>query len=338
MRAKRSTPDAARVSVLGFLVRRLAQGALIILLVSALIFTLLRVVPGDPVRLMAGGMAPDALIEQIAARMGLRDPIPVQFGRYMGHVVRGDLGQSFVRPANGAATGGARFDDSTRGARAEVLDLIGEALPKTLQLAAVALAIALVFSALVGVPGGLAPGRWPDKVAFAISSIFVSLPNFWLGIILILLLSVRLNWLPAIGYRGFSYTLLPALVLAVELSPVLIRTLTGSLAAIMQEPFIATGTVRGLGRTRIVANHALRNAAVPLLNLLGVQFSGLLGGVLIVEYIFDYPGLGLLTINAVLQRDFPLIQGIAIVTSAIFVLINIAVDLAATSIDPRLEY
>ncbi len=324
--------------VLSFLARRIAQGVVIVLLVSALIFTLLRVVPGDPVRLMAGGMAPPALIEQIATTMGLRDPIPVQFARYLGHVVRGDLGQSFVRPANGAATGGASFNDSTRGERAEVLDLIGETLPKTLQLAALAIGIALAFSLLVGVPGGLAPGRWPDRLAFYVSSVFVSLPNFWLGIVLALLLSVKLGWLPAIGYGGFAYTILPAIVLAVELSPVLIRTLTTSVAGVMAEPFIAVGAVRGLSRTRMVAVHAMRNAAVPLLNLLGIQFSGLLGGVLIVEYIFDYPGLGLLTINAVLQRDFPLIQGIAIVTSAIFVFINIAVDLLATAIDPRLDY
>ncbi len=323
---------------LSFLVRRLIQGAGIIFVVSLLIFTLLRVVPGDPVRLMAGGMAPEALIEKIAKDMGLRDPIIVQFGRYMGGVVQGDLGQSFVRPANGASTGGSSFNDTSRGERAKVLDLIFGALPMTLQLAAVTLAIALVFSSIVGIAGGLAIGRWPDKLAFYISSIFISLPNFWLGIVLALLLSVKLGWLPAIGYGGFSYTILPAIVLAVELSPVLIRTLVTSVSTQMMESYVSVGRVRGLSRTRIIANHALRNASVPLLNLLGVQFSGLLGGVIIVEYIFDYPGLGLLTINAVLQRDFPLIQGIAIVTSAIFVLINIAVDLIATLIDPRLEY
>ena len=324
--------------VLSFLVRRLAQGALIVFLVTMLIFTLLRVVPGDPVRLMAGGMAPEALIEQIAKDMGLRDPILVQFGRYMSGVVRGDLGQSFVRPASGASTGGSSFGDSTRGERAEVLTLIGDTLPMTLQLGGLAIFFALVFSFLVGIPGGLAPGRWPDRVAFYISSIFISLPNFWLGIVLAMLLSVKLGWLPAIGYGGFAYTILPAIVLAVELAPVLIRTLTGSVASVMMEPFISVGNVRGLSRRRIVAAHALRNASVPLLNLIGIQISGLLGGVLVVEFIFDYPGLGLLTITAVLQRDFPLIQGIAIVTSAIFVFINIAVDLIATMIDPRLEY
>jgi peptide/nickel transport system permease protein len=323
---------------LNFLIRRLAQGVVIIGLVSLLIFTLLRVVPGDPVRLMAGGMAPEALIEKIAKDMGLRDPIIVQFGRYMGSVLRGDLGQSFVRPANGAATGGSNFNDTTRGERAKVLTLIFETLPMTLQLAAVTLAIALVFSAIVGIAGGLNPGGWPDKLAFYISSVFISLPNFWLGIVLALLLSVKLGWLPAIGYNGFAYTILPAIVLAVEMSPVLIRTLVGAVSSQMTEPYVSVGRVRGLGRTRIIANHVLRNASVPLLNLLGIQFSSLLGGVIIVEYIFDYPGLGLLTINAVLQRDFPLIQGIAIVTSAIFVLINIIVDLVATTIDPRLEY
>jgi len=324
--------------ILSFLVRRLAQGALIIFLVTLLIFTLLRVVPGDPVRLMAGGMAPEALIEQIAKEMGLWDPILVQFGRYMGGMVQGDLGQSFVRPASGAATGGSGFGDATRGDRAQVLTLIADTLPMTLQLAFLAVVFALIFSFLVGIPGGLAPGRWPDRVAFYISSIFISLPNFWLGIVLALVFSVKLGWLPAIGYGGFAYTILPAIVLAIELAPVLIRNLTGSLASVMMAPFIAAGRVRGLSRQRIIFGHALRNASVPLLNLLGIQISGLLGGVLIVEFIFDYPGLGLLTVNAVMQRDFPLIQGIAIVTSAIFVLINIAVDLIATLIDPRLEY
>lgn len=324
--------------LIGFLLRRLAQGVVIVFLVSLLIFTLLRVIPGDPVRLMAGGMAPDELIEQIATDMGLRDPILVQFGRYMSGVVQGDLGQSFIRPASGAAVGGAQFDDATRSERAEVLTLIAETAPYTIQLALLAMAFALLIGVPIGVYGGLNPGRWPDRLALYTGSLFVSLPNFWLGIVLALLLSVKLGWLPAIGYRGFSYTILPAIVLAVEISPFIIRTLTVSISQIMRENYIAAAAVRGLGRGRIVFNHAIKNSTVPLLNLLGVQFSMLLGGVLVVEFIFDYPGLGLLTINAVLQRDFPLIQGIAIVTSAAFVLINIVVDLVATTIDPRLDY
>ncbi|MCT8974289.1 ABC transporter permease [Microbaculum marinisediminis] len=324
--------------LLNFLFRRLLQGAVIIFLVSFLIFTLLRVVPGDPVRLMAGGMAPEELIEQIATDMGLRDPIPVQFARYMSGVVRGDFGQSFVRPASGAAVGGASFDDETRSERAKVLDLILETAPYTLQLAVMAMLFALLVAVPIGIAGGLRPGKWPDRIALYLGSLFVSLPNFWLGIVLILALSVKLSWLPAIGYQGFSYVILPAIVLAVEIAPFVIRTLTVSVAQNMGENYIAVAGVRGIGRKRIVFGHAVKNATVPLLNLIGVQFSMLLGGVLVIEFIFDYPGLGLLTINAVLQRDFPLIQGIAIVTSAAFVIINILVDLAATTIDPRLDY
>lgn len=324
--------------ILKFLSRRLFQGIIIVFIVSALIFTLLRVVPGDPVRLMAGGMAPEALIEEIAEEMGLRDPIPVQFGRYMSGVVQGDFGQSFVRPKSGASVGGSSFDDSTRGARAQVLELIAETAPMTIQLALLSMVFALIIAIPIGVAGGLAPGRWPDRLALYLSSVFVSLPNFWLGIVLALLLSVKLQLLPAIGYQNFMYTILPAFVLAIEMAPFIIRTLTVSVAGVMSESFIDIARVRGLSRNRIVFHHGMKNAAVPLLNLLGVQFSMLLGGVLVVEFIFDYPGLGLLTINAVMQRDFPLIQGIAIITAAAFVLINIVVDLAATTIDPRLDY
>jgi len=324
--------------ILRFLVRRLFQGAIIVFLVSALIFTLLRIVPGDPVRLMAGGMAPEALIEQIATEMGLRDPIYEQFGRYVGGVLQGDLGQSFVRPANGAAVGGASFDDSTRSERAKVLDLIAQTAPKTIQLALLAMVFALIIAVPIGVWGGLYPGQLPDRLALYLSSLLVSLPNFWLGIVLALLLSVKLNLLPAIGYKGFANTILPAFVLALEIAPFIIRNLSVSVAGVMGQNFIDIARVRGLTRNQIVFRHAMKNSAVPLLNLLGVQFSMLLGGVLVIEFIFDYPGLGLLTINAVMQRDFPLIQGIAVVTAAAFVLINIVVDLLATTIDPRLDY
>jgi peptide/nickel transport system permease protein len=144
--------------------------------------------------------------------------------------------------------------------------------------------------------------------------------------------------LPSIVYKGFENTILPAFVLAVGISPFIIRTLSVSIALIMTEEFITVAPLRGLKRARIVAGHAIRNASIPLLNLFGIQLGLLLGGVLVVELIFDYPGLGRLTINAVLERDFPIIQGVAIFISAIFVFINIAVDLVASFIDPRLEY
>lgn len=320
-----------------YLLKRLAQGVVIVFITSLIIFTLLRVVPGDPVRLIVGGMADESVVEEVAQKMGLRDPIIVQYGRYMAGVVQGDFGQSYVRPVNGMVVAGGEYIDPTKSNMAPALDLIVERIPLTLMLAGMALLFALLISVPLGIFAGLYPDRWPATLALLTQSIFVSIPNFWLAIVLILFLSVKLGWLPALGYQGFSYVLLPAMVLAVEVSPFLIRTLSVSLGEIMQSPFIDEAKVRGLSRWRIVIAHALRNAAVPLVNLLGMQLSVLLGGVLVVEYIFDYPGLGHLTVSSVVSRDFPLIQGIAILTSAVFVLINILVDLITYAIDPRVE-
>ena len=324
--------------LLNFLARRIFQGLIVLLIVTFAIFALLRVVPGDPARLIVGGMAPDEVVVQKAEELGLNDPIPVQFAAYLGDILQGDLGNSFLRPSSGATVGAAAHDDPTRADRAEVLDLILERVPLTLQLAGLAIVFALVISFPLGVSAGLNPGRWQDKLAFLAGSVFVSIPSFWLGIVLALLLSAHWGILPSIGYRGFEYTILPAFVLAIEMSPFIIRTLSVSIAQVMQEEFINVAPLRGLRRGRIVVAHAIRNASIPLLNLFGIQLGVLLGGVLVIELIFDYPGLGRLTINAVLQRDFPIIQGVAIFISGLFVFLNIAVDLAASFIDPRLEY
>jgi len=323
--------------ILEFLAKRIAQGILIVALTSLIIFTLLRVVPGDPVRLIVGGMAPDNVVEEVAGKMGLRDPIIVQYARYMVGLAQGDLGQSYIRPRSGGVAAGGQYVDPTKSDMAPVAGLILERLPLTLQLGGVALAFALIMAFPIGVAGGLHQHGWQNSLAFGVQSLFVSIPNFWLAIVLVLFLSVRLNWLPALGYKGFSYVLLPAFVLAVEISPFIIRTLTTSLGEVMQASFIDEARVRGLSRRRIVYAHALRNAAVPLVNLLGIQLSTLIGGVLVIEYIFDYPGLGNLTVVSVLGRDFPVIQGIAITTSAVFVFVNILVDLVAYLIDPRVE-
>jgi peptide/nickel transport system permease protein len=324
--------------ILEFLVKRIAQGQQIVFITSLLIFTLLRVVPGDPVRLIVGGMAPPDVVEKVATKMGLRDPIIVQYGRYMrGLLLHGDLGQSYLRPRSGMIATGGQYIDPTKSDMAPVIDQILERLPFTLQLGGMALLFALLISFPIGIAGGLHQHGWQNALAFGVQSLFVSIPNFWLAIVLILFLSVKLKLLPALGYQGFSYVLLPAIVLSVEIAPFIIRTLTTSLGEVMQSTFIDEARVRGLSRRRIVYSHALRNAAVPLVNLLGIQLSTLIGGVLVIEYIFDYPGLGNLTVVSVVGRDFPVIQGIAITTSAVFVFINIIVDLVAYMIDPRVE-
>jgi len=327
--------------VLTFLVRRLAHGVVVIFLVSFLIFTLLRVIPGDPVRVILGTQASAEAVEITAVELGLRDPIPVQYGRFLYDLAHGDLGRSYLLGESGGAapSGMVTGEAGPRSTRAEVLTLILQALPYTLQLAGLGLLISFAIAIPLGLSAGLRPGRWQDRFAFFTSSVFVSVPNFWLALVLILLVSSKLHLLPSIGYRGFAYTVLPAIVLAVELSPVIIRGLSVSVAGAMQLGFVDGGIVRGLPWRQIVWKHVVRNASIPMLNLFGVQIGGLLlGGVFVVEYIFDYPGVGKLTIQAVLQRDFPIIQGVAILAAAVLVLANILVDLAATYIDRRLQY
>ena len=323
--------------VLTFLSRRLSQGVIIVLLVGFVIFSLLRIVPGDPVRIIVGPMATEDQVEQLATDLGLRDPLPIQFGRYISKVAQGDLGNSFIKATSGgAAVGGRTTADN---ARAEVLDLILNAIPFSAILAGLGIFFALAFSIPLGIAAGLRPNSWISKLTFAISSIFVSLPNIWLAILLILVVSTQLGWLPAIGYKGISYAILPAVVLAVELSAVIVRALASSVTATMQENFVQAGIVRGLTMRHMISRHVLRNASIPMLNLFGAQLGGLLlGSLFVVEYIFNYPGLGLLTVNAVFQRDFPVIQGVAIMTTAALVIINILVDLISAGIDRRLQY
>jgi len=325
-----------------FFVRRASQGLIIVLLAALVIFTLLRIAPGDPVRVILGPMASAELLEQTAQKLGLRDPIPVQFGRFVWQILNGDLGESYIRGAQGEATGGSQ-GQGTEGyleqSRASVGGLIAKALPYSLQLAALGILFSLLIAVPIGIAAGLNSGRWPGRLALYVSSFFVSLPNIWVGVVLIFLVSAKAELLPAIGYGGFSYTILPALVIAIELSPVMIRAIAVSVAANLGETYVDAGIARGLSRSRMVYGHVLRNAAVPLLNLFGAQTIGLiLGGLFVVEYIFNYPGLGLLTINAVFQRDFPIIQAVAILASGTLVFINMLVDFLSTAIDPRLKF
>jgi ABC-type dipeptide/oligopeptide/nickel transport system permease component len=323
--------------LVSFLARRLAQGVVIVLIVSFAIFTVLRLVPGDPARLILGPMASDVVVEQTAHAMGLRDPIPVQYVRWLGRVLTGDLGTSFIKARSGTEVAGARDADQL-GDKAPVLGLLVQTVPFTLQLAVLALAFAAVIAVPIGVVAGLNAGRWPDKLALYLGSAFVSMPNFWLAIVLALVVTAQLRWIPSIGYGGFAYTILPAFVIAVEMSPLFMRSFSIAVAAAQRQNFVQLASVRGLSPRRIFLRHILRNAAVPVLNLFGVQIGALLGGVLIVEFIFNYPGVGLLTVQAVLQRDFPVIQGVALLSACVFVVVNILVDLVSTRIDPRLQF
>jgi ABC-type dipeptide/oligopeptide/nickel transport system permease component len=252
-------------------------------------------------------------------------------------VLHGNLGTSYIKARNGSIVAGSQ-DSSVLGDKAPVADLLAQSIPMTLQLAALGLVFAFLLAVPVGILAGMNSGGWFDRLALYLASAFVSIPNFWLAIVLALVVTAELNWIPSIGYQGFAYTILPAVVIAVEISPVFMRSLAISISGARQQNFVQLAGVRGLSPKRVFFRHVLRNAAVPVLNLFGVQIGALLGGVLIVEYIFNYPGIGLLTVQAVLERDFPVIQGVALLSACLFVVINILVDLISTKIDPRLDF
>lgn len=327
------------IATLSFLARRLSQGALIVFLAALIVFTLLRVGPGDPARMLAGGLSDQASVDALSEKMGLNDPFLVQFGKYVGNVVlHGDFGQSYIRSESGLSVGGGHGDDQTRSNRADVLSLIATRLPLTLSLAGLGLALALAISAPIGIYAGLRAGKWQEGVSILGSSLLVSMPSFWIAGLLVLLVSIKLKWLPAVGYEGPRYLILPAVVLAIEMAPIFIRTWSSAISSMTRRDFVRVAPVRGLGSRQIFSRHVMRGAAVPFINTLGVMLTSLIGSLLVIEFVFDFPGLGKLTVEAVLQRDFPLVQAIAIIISAFFVLVNIAVDYVSGLFDPRLDY
>lgn len=327
------------ITTLSFLVRRLSQGAIIVFVAALIVFTLIRIGPGDPARMLAGGFSDKETVDALAEKMGLSDPLLVQFAKYSKNIIlHGDFGNSYIRSETGQSVGGGHGNDETRDNRAKVLNLIGDSLPASLKLGGLALGIALVVSLPIGIFAGTNAGRWPESITIMFASILVSMPSFWLAGLLVLLVSIRLQWLPPVGYEGFKYLILPASVLAIEMAPIFIRGWSMTIAGMLRKDFVRIAPVRGLGTRQIFNRHVLRGAAVPFLNTLGVMLTGLIGSLLVIEFVFDFPGLGKLTVEAVLQRDFPLIQAIAILVSAFFVIVNIIVDFASSLFDPRLDY
>ena len=326
--------------ILSFLIRRLAQGALIVFLVTFVIFALLRVIPGDPTRVILGPMASEEVRENAAIELGLNKPIPVQYLSYVKDLSKGDFGKSFIRGKQGGSMGGSQ---DSKGLdlehRASVLELILKVLPKTLILAGIGIFFALFISVPIGILAGLKSESFFGKLSLYLSSFLVSFPNIWIALVLILVVSVNAGLLPAFGYKNITYAFLPAIVLAIEICPVLIRAFSVSVTSNLSETFYEIGIVRGISRFNMIFKHIIRNSLIPILNLFGAQLIGMvLGGLFVVEFIFNYPGLGLLAINAVFQRDFPIIQAIAVLASSALVIINIVVDLTASIIDRRLKF
>jgi len=299
------------------LAARLGTAALAVLGVSTLVFLLIHLVPGDPVEVMLGEGASPADRGALRSALGLDRPLGEQYLSYLGRLARLDLGTSLhdQRP---------------------VADLIGERVVPTLELAA-ALALALFIAIPLGVLAAQHQGSPLDSGAMVFSLLGAAIPNFWLGPVLILVFSLWLGWTPVGGREGWVSLVLPALTLGTGLAAILARMVRASVLDVLNEDYVRTARAKGLGPTAVLWRHALRNAWLPILTLAGLQLGALLGGAVITETVFAWPGLGSLLVEAISQRDYPVVQGCVLLISLTYVLINLATDVAYGVLDPRVH-
>jgi len=305
-----------------YLARRLAQLGVVLLLVSVAVFAIMHVLPGDPVQLMLSGAESGSVTperqEQLREEMGLNDPLPVQYGRFLRGAVTGDLGTS-VR------------------LRQPVVDLILDRLGPTLALSLGGILFAVLIGVTTGVLAALKQGSWIDGVSRVLAYVGVSLPLFWLGLLLILLFSFQLFWFPPAGSEGIRSLVLPSLSLGLVSAGVIARLTRASLREVLVQDYIRTAWAKGLPRRIVYLRHALRNTLLPVVTMLGLQFGAMLAGAVVTETVFSRPGLGRLVVSAILWKDYPLVQGIVLCMAAMYVLVNLLVDLLAVWLDPRVR-
>lgn len=302
-----------------WLPRRILMLVPVVLGVATLVFAFLRMVPGDPVVIMLGEQARVADVETMRKDLGLDGPLHEQYGNFIIGLARGDLGKSFYF-------------------RRPVRDVVFERYPATISLALAAMMVALLVSFPLGVISAVKEGTATDTAAGGFALLGVSMPNFWLGPLLILLFSIHLKLTPVSGGGGIEYLILPAITLGTAMAGILARLIRSGLLEVKGSPYVRTARAKGVGGSRLIWVHALRNALLPVITVIGLQFGALLGGAVITETVFSWPGVGLLLIEAIRARDYPLVQGCVLVISATYVLVNLFTDLFYGIVDPRIRY
>ena len=302
-----------------FLLRRLVLLVPTLLGVLVVAFLLLHVAPGDPVQAIVGDRADSLTVAQLRAELRLDDPLPVRFVGYATGLLKGDLGTSYI----------------TR--RPIARDLL-ERFPATLRLAFAAMLFAATLGIAVGVLGAWRPGTWWDRLLTVLAYLGVSFPVYWVGLLLILVFAVELRWLPPSGSRGILFLVLPALTLGMRSVAVLARMTRAALQEVLQSDFIRTARAKGLREGPVVLKHGLRNALIPVITVLGLDFGSYLTGSILTETIFAWPGVGRYVLDAISKRDLPAIQGSILFLSLIFVVVNLLTDIAYAKADPRVAY
>ena len=312
--------------MLAFVLRRILIAIPTLILVSIFVFSLQKLLPGDPILVMAGEERDPQVIEFLREKYRMNDPIPMQYLYWAGDVLRGDLGISLRT-------------------NQPVLELIAEKLPVTIQLAI----MSMIFAMLIGIPTGILSavrkGTWVDWLANVVALSGLSIPNFWLGIMLILLVSVNLGWLPASGYespfvdpvKSLTTMIMPAFVLGTGLAATLMRHTRSAMLGVLQADYVRTAEAKGLRRKTVVLKHAFRNAVLPVVTLTALLFGELLAGAVLTEQIFTIPGFGKLIVDAVFNRDYAVVQGVVLCTAVGFIVMNLIADVLYVLLNPKLR-
>jgi ABC-type dipeptide/oligopeptide/nickel transport system permease component len=292
----------------------------VLLGVSLLVFSMLQLVPGDPVRLMLSEF--QTTPEQVArlrSQLHLDEPLPVQFGRFLWNAAHGDLGTS-IRTHRPVTTE------------------IADNFPSTLQLAAAGLAVAAIVGVSLGIVAATHQQSWLELGSMLVALLGVSMPSFWLGLLLIFAVSLRLRLLPATGGGDLQHLVLPALTLGLGAAAILARLTRSSMLEVLRQEYVTTARAKGLREWVVIGRHALKNALIPVVTIFGLQFGQLLAGTFVVETVFARPGLGRLIVDGILNKDFPMVQGVVLVVAVSYVLVNLLVDLVYAMLDPRIRY
>lgn len=290
-----------------------------LLIVAVIVFLFVHMLPGDPARIIAGPEADAAVIELVREELGLNRPLWSQFLHYMGSIVQGDFGTSLV-------------------SKRPVTEEIASRFMPTLLLTLASMAWATLFGLIIGIVAAVWRNRWPDTLSMIIAVSGISFPAFALGILLMQVFSVELGWLPTVGADSWQHYILPSLALGAAVAAVMARFTRASFVEVLQEDYIRTARAKGLSETRVIIRHGLRNAMIPVLTMMGLQFGFLLGGSIVIEKVFNWPGLGRLLVDSVEMRDYPVIQAEVLLFSLEFIVINLVVDLLYAAINPTIRY
>ena len=306
--------------MLRYVIRRLIMAIPVLLGVSVLVWSMVYLTPGDPVEIMSYGTTMNLeQREQLRHVLGLDQPLYIQYGRFVLNAVQGNLGQSmFTKRA--------------------VLGELKDQLPSTIALTAAGMFVAIVIGFSFGIASALRPNSWLDALLMSVSFLGLSLPHFWLGLMLIFIFAVRLGWFPATGHGGLNRLVLPALALGWSFAAIIARLVRQCLLDVMRQEYVLVARAKGLRDRAVVWRHALKNMLIPVITILGLQVGNMLGGAVVIENVFARQGIGRLAVQALLRKDFPMVQGIVLLSALIYVILNILVDLSYAWLDPRIRY